>query len=238
MVLPAEFGKKRSDAGGDGRLPDTALAQHAHLVGAAQDVADRCLVLGLLLLRERRARLDQAEGKQPQDAPPAAVRRAPEQLEAGRARPAAGARRAAAQRRPAERVRPRDPAAGAEPQVAARVGVAQAQTLADAAGWVAAEASGGGGDLWDAGPGGYAAGCWAGRAADGPAGIRRARSCAPQCQPIDRRMWPIALTSRYRLPATAGCPSRVPRKPGRVPRGAVASSGASAGGITSKLGRR
>lgn len=30
---------------------------------------------------------------------------------------------------------------------------------------------------------------WAGRAADGPAGIRRARSWAPRCRAVDRRVW-------------------------------------------------
>ena len=70
-VLLAQLGEDRTEAGGNRRLPDAALAQHPHLVGAAQDGPNVRFVFGLLALCGGRAQFDQAEGGDAQDAPPA-----------------------------------------------------------------------------------------------------------------------------------------------------------------------
>ena len=72
-ILPAQFGEDRSNTGGDRRLADAALAQHADLVVAVQDRPDGRFELDFLALRDRRTRPDKAKGDQFDDAPPAAV---------------------------------------------------------------------------------------------------------------------------------------------------------------------
>jgi hypothetical protein len=74
MVFPTEFGKERSDTGGDRRFPDTALAQDADFVDAMKGGPDGCFELRLLELRGRGAQLDKAKSGQLQDASPSAVR--------------------------------------------------------------------------------------------------------------------------------------------------------------------
>ena len=70
-VLAAKLGENRPDAGGDGRLADTALAQHADLVVAPQRRPDGGLVGGILLFAGRRAEVDQPERGLEDRAPPA-----------------------------------------------------------------------------------------------------------------------------------------------------------------------
>src|SRR6185312_2211601 len=92
VVLPAEFGEQRADAGGHRRLPHTALAQHADLAVAVQAGLDGRFELRLLPWGGRRAQVDQAKGGDPQDASPTPVGYFVGRRRRGRRRPALGRR--------------------------------------------------------------------------------------------------------------------------------------------------